>query len=75
MASEDEDSTLATTGSEKGVLVNRVRFASLTPSPIRALAFNRSGALLAVGRDNTDIEIWNVANGWHFERVRCPAVP
>ena len=54
---------------ENVVVANRVRFVPLIPSPVRALSFNESGSLLAVGRDNTDIEIWNVSNGWHFERV------
>ncbi|KAL6065936.1 U3 small nucleolar RNA-associated protein [Balamuthia mandrillaris] len=48
--------------------VHRCRFLEWVPSSIRALAFSPSGALLAVGRDSGDIEIWNVQNGWHMER-------
>eukprot|EP00742_Colponemidia_sp_Colp-10_P006807 GILJ01007294.1.p1 GENE.GILJ01007294.1~~GILJ01007294.1.p1 ORF type:complete len:682 (+),score=96.47 GILJ01007294.1:45-2090(+) len=49
--------------------LHRCRFVHWQPQPIDALAFSTDGQYLAVGRANSDIEIWNVANGWHWERT------
>lgn len=49
--------------------VHRCRFFDYLPKAVQGLAFSPSGNLLAVARADGDIEIWNVANGWHMERV------
>ncbi|KJE89973.1 hypothetical protein CAOG_001364 [Capsaspora owczarzaki ATCC 30864] len=48
--------------------VHRCRFFEYAPQAVHGLAFSPSGQLLAVARADGDIEIWNVANGWHLER-------
>jgi U3 small nucleolar RNA-associated protein 4 len=48
----------------KKLVVHRSRFAVCHPSGINALSLNKNGNLLAVGRSNGDIEIWNVEHGW-----------
>jgi WD40 repeat protein len=36
---------------------------------VTCLSFNADATTLAVGRENGDIELWNVACGWLCERV------
>jgi len=51
------------------VEVHRCRFLDWVPSAVQYLAFNHTGSLLAVARAHGDIEIWNIDNGWHVEKV------
>ena len=53
--------------------VHRCRFVDYVPAAINALAFSPpsgKGQMLAVGRENGDIELWNVAHDYHHEKVR-----
>jgi hypothetical protein len=54
--------------------VHRCRFLELKPSTIVALAFRDDGAVLAVGRENGDIEMWDVRHNYVCQAVRvgCP---
>jgi hypothetical protein len=52
--------------------IHRVRFLDFIPEAINALAFDDTGSRLAVGRANSDVEVWNIDNGWHHELV-CTA--
>ncbi|KAF9365124.1 U3 small nucleolar RNA-associated protein [Mortierella sp. NVP85] len=51
--------------------VHRCRFVEYTPSAINALAFapTTTRPVLACGRANGDIEIWNPRNEWTLEKV------
>lgn len=49
--------------------VHRCRFVDWVPAAVSSLAFHQDGAVLAVARESGDIELWNVENGWHFEKV------
>ncbi|KAF9433718.1 U3 small nucleolar RNA-associated protein [Entomortierella beljakovae] len=51
--------------------VHRCRFVDYTPSAINALAFapNTTRPVLACGRANGDIEVWNPKNEWTLEKV------
>lgn len=50
--------------------IHRCRFVEYMPSAINALAFTTGTArpLVACGRANGDIEIWNPFS-WHLEKV------
>ena len=50
--------------------VHRCRFVDWNPEAVDTLAFDATGTYLAVGRSDSSIEIWNVTNGWHMERVK-----
>lgn len=58
---------------EKRMEVHRCRFVEWQPSPIVALAIHKhrkqNKEIVAVARENNDIELWNISSGWHFERV------
>jgi hypothetical protein len=47
------------------------RFVELTPSTIVALAVRADGSLIAVGRENGDIELWDCKNGYICQSVRA----
>lgn len=51
--------------------VHRCRFVDYTPSAINALAFapNTTKPVMACGRANGDIEVWNPKNEWTLEKV------
>ncbi|KAG0224123.1 WD40-repeat-containing domain protein [Mortierella sp. GBAus27b] len=51
--------------------VHRCRFVEYTPSAINALAFapNTTRPVLACGRANGDIEVWNPKNEWTLEKI------
>ncbi|KAF9427540.1 U3 small nucleolar RNA-associated protein [Podila epigama] len=51
--------------------VHRCRFVDHKPSAINALAFtpNTTKPLVACGRANGDIEIWNPKNEWNLEKI------
>ncbi|KAF9109281.1 U3 small nucleolar RNA-associated protein [Mortierella sp. AM989] len=51
--------------------VHRCRFVDYIPSAINALAFapNTTRPVLACGRANGDIEVWNPKNEWTLEKV------
>jgi U3 small nucleolar RNA-associated protein 4 len=39
------------------------------PAAINSLAFSPDGAYLACARHGGEIQLWNIGNGWHLERV------
>ena len=43
------------------------RFVDWIPNAIDLIQFNINNSYLAVVRQNGDIEIWNIKNGWHLE--------
>ncbi|KAG0365918.1 WD40-repeat-containing domain protein [Gamsiella multidivaricata] len=51
--------------------VHRCRFVDYVPSAINALAFapNTTRPVMACGRANGDIEVWNPKNEWTLEKV------
>jgi len=51
--------------------VHRCRFVDYVPAAINALTFTpvSTRPLLACGRANGDIEIWNPKNDWTVEKV------
>ncbi|KAF9931218.1 U3 small nucleolar RNA-associated protein [Mortierella antarctica] len=51
--------------------VHRARFVDFIPSAINALAFapNTARPVMACGRANGDIEVWNPKNEWTLEKV------
>jgi len=49
--------------------IHRCRFVEFMPSTINCMAFNSDSTLLAVGRENSSIEIWNVRKNWVIEKV------
>lgn len=55
------------------VLVHRCRFVQYAPQSIHCIAFEKPAqpnhVRVAVSRGNADIEIWNVTNDFHLERV------
>jgi hypothetical protein len=51
------------------LLVHRCRFVQNQPSSITALALNDSESLLAVARENSSIELWNLENNFYQQRV------
>jgi len=53
-------------------MVHRCRFVAdvWKPHAITAIAYSPSGQYAAVGRQNGNIEIWNVRQGWVVNRVR-----
>ena len=52
------------------LLVHRCRFVQNQPSPITALALNGSETLLAVARENSSIELWNLEHNFFQQNVR-----
>lgn len=70
---------------KRKVQVHRIQFIEWMPSPITSMAFSKvqpnlidneiynakeRGNLLAIGRENGNIEIWNKESGFHRERVK-----
>jgi U3 small nucleolar RNA-associated protein 4 len=49
--------------------VHRCNFVEWTPAAIVCSSFNAEGTLLAVARNNSTIEVWNVKAGWIHERT------
>jgi U3 small nucleolar RNA-associated protein 4 len=47
--------------------LHRVRFVEYQPEAVNALAFDHNGTRLAVARSSSDIELWNVRDGWRQE--------
>lgn len=52
------------------LLVHRCRFVQNQPSSISALALNDAETQLAVARENSSIELWNLENNYYQQRVR-----
>lgn len=52
------------------LLVHRCRFVQNQPSSISALALNESETQLAVSRENSSIELWNLEHNYYQQRVR-----
>lgn len=50
-------------------VAHRVQFVDWQPAAITALAFSPDGTYLACGRNGGEIQLWNVAHGWHLERT------
>ena len=52
-------------------LVHRCRFVEYTPRAVHCIALHQGTHVLraAVSRANADIEIWNITDTWHCERV------
>jgi WD40 repeat protein len=50
--------------------VHHCRFVEAQPSAVQCMAVSHDQSLLAVGRDNGSIEIWNIKNEFYYERVR-----
>ena len=55
------------------LLVHRCRFVQNQPSSISALALNDAETQLAVSRENSSIELWNLENNYYQQRVRYHA--
>ena len=50
-------------------VAHRVQFVDWQPAAVTALAFSPDGTYLACGRNGGEIQLWNVAHGWHLERT------
>ena len=53
--------------------IHRCRFVEHFPSGVSCLALNVECSLLAVGRNDASIEIWNIQRDWIVEKVTCPS--
>jgi len=49
--------------------IHRCRFVEHLPSGVNTLALNGDSSLLAVGRSNASIEIWNIRHDWILEKT------
>ena len=57
--------------SNEDVTVHRFKFSDWTPSPIRSLAVDKFSGLVAIGREDGDIEIVNPAESWYTQARVC----
>jgi WD40 repeat protein len=51
------------------LLVHRCRFVQNQPSPITALAINEGETLLALARENSSLEVWNLEHNFYQQRI------
>ena len=49
--------------------IHRCRFSEWMPSAVCAVSFHPEFPLLAVGRENGNIELWNTEEKWFCEAV------
>lgn len=62
--------TMSSSTGNDFLLVHRCRFVQNQPSSISALALNDSESHLAVARENSSVELWNLENNYYQQRVR-----